>query len=356
MITGLSILDQALWGNSVATYLLFIIYIVLGLIFIKLISLVFNKLFKKQEEKISKYEILFNILRNPEPILFIIFVAILRSSARVFYTSTTLAIIISKLVFALYVLFAAWFVIKTLIAIIERYLGKYADAVEDIKRFDYLKPLIKTLIRIFIFVIAALLIVSNLGFNISGLIAGLGIGGIAVAFASRELLENFFSGLIIYTERPLKVGDTVKADDFQIFGDVLEIGVRTTKIKSFDGTIHTVPNSILSGKTLENVSVMPARRIVSVLSLSSKSTSEQIEKSKKIIASIFEAKKKKKELMEEHHIFFDKFTSSSMDITYIYWINKEIDYWEQMDVKDSINTEIKKELDKAKIELANFPK
>jgi len=354
MITGLAFLDHSLWGNTVTTYLLFTIYVIAGFIFIKLISLAFNFIFRKLEETIKKYEIIFHILRHPQPILFIVFVAIIRNSARVFQTSTTVAVIIEKLAFALYVLFAAWFIIKILITIIEKYLGKYAEEIEDIRRYDYLRPLIKTLIRIFIFIIAGLLIISNLGYNINGLIAGLGIGGIAVAFASRELLENFFSGLIIYTERPIKVGDTVKADDGAITGTVTEIGMRTTKIKSFDGTIHTVPNSILSGKALENITSMPARRIVATLSLSNNSTQEQIEKAEKIIEQAIFKKQKTKELTEEYHIFFDKFNQFSLDITFIYWLNKDIDYWEQMDVKDKINREIKKELDKAKIELATF--
>jgi len=352
MITGFAILDHMFLGNTIASYLLFSIYIVLGFIFIKLISSFFNFIFKKLEEKSTKYEILFKILRKPEPILFIIFVGVLKGAARVFRTSTTLAIIIDKLAFSLYVLLAAWFIIKILIVIIEKYLGKYSEENEEIKRYEYLRPLIKMLIKIFIFIIAALLIISNLGFNISGLIAGLGIGGIALAFASKELLENFFSGLIIYTERPFKVGEWVKANDGLISGTVIEIGISTTKIKSFDGTIHVVPNSFLSGRSLENMESMPARRVVATLSLSSKSTSEQVSKAEKIILDAINSKRKKNELLEEYHIFFDKFSTFSLDITYIYWINKNIDYWDQMEIKDSINKEIKKELDKAKIELA----
>ena len=352
MITGFAILDKMFLGNTVASYLLFCVYVVLGLIFIKIISSLFNYIFKKLDEKDSNYDILFKILRKPEPILFIIFVSVLKGASRVFRTSTTLAIIIDKLAFSLYVLLAAWFLVKILIVIIDKYLGRYSQENEEIKRYEYLRPLIKILIKIFIFVIAGLLIISNMGFNINGLIAGLGIGGIALAIASKELLENFFSGLIIYTERPFKIGDLVKTNDNLIYGEIKEIGIRTTKICSFDGTIHTVPNNFLSGRPLENISAMPGRRIVATLSLSPKSTPDQIAKAEKIIFDAINIKRKKKELLEEHHIFFDKFSTFSLDITYIYWLNKNIDYWDQMEIKDSINKEIKKELDKAKIDLA----
>lgn len=354
MITGLAVLDKMVWGNPVSTYLLFFLIIIFGIIFIKLTAKSFNYVFKKLEERIKRYAVLFHILRNPEPILFIIFIAILRNSAKVFKTSTAVAVVIEKLAFSLYVLFIAWFIIKVLITVVEKYLGKFAAGNDQIKRYDYLKPLFKTLIRIFVFVIAILVIISNLGYNVNGLLAGLGIGGIAVAFASKELLENFFSGIMIYTERPLNVGDIVKADGGDVYGTVQEIGIRTTKVRTFDGTIQTVPNSKLSGTTLENISMMPGRRIVATLSLSNKSTAEQIEKAKKIIEQAIRKKQKTKELNEEYHIFFDKFSAFSMDITYVLWINKAMDYWEQMGVKDAVNSEILKELNKAKIDLANI--
>jgi MscS family membrane protein len=354
MITGLAILDKMIWDNPVSTYLLFILLVIFGIVFIKLTAKSFDYIFKKLEDKIKRYAVLFHILRNPEPILFIIFVGILRNSAKVFQTSTAVAVVIEKLTFSLYVLFTAWFIIKVLITVIEKYLGKFAAGNDQIKRYDYLKPLIKTLIKIFVLAIAILLIISNLGYNVNGLIAGLGIGGIAVAFAAKELLENFFSGIVIYTERPLKVGDLIKADDGIVFGTVQEIGIRTTKVRTFDGTIQTVPNSKLSGTTLENISLMPGRRIVATLSLSNKSTAEQIEKAKKIIEQTIHKKQKTRELMEEYHIFFDKFSAFSMDITYVIWINRNLDYWDQMLVKDAVNSEILKELNKAKIELANI--
>ncbi|HRS42585.1 MAG TPA: mechanosensitive ion channel family protein [Candidatus Diapherotrites archaeon] len=354
MITGLAILDKMIWDNPVSTYLLFILLVIFGIVFIKLTAKSFDYIFKKLEDKIKRYAVLFHILRNPEPILFIIFVGILRNSAKVFQTSTAVAVVIEKLTFSLYVLFTAWFIIKVLITVIEKYLGKFAAGNDQIKRYDYLKPLIKTLIKIFVLAIAILLIISNLGYNVNGLIAGLGIGGIAVAFAAKELLENFFSGIVIYTERPLKVGDLIKADDGIVFGTVQEIGIRTTKVRTFDGTIQTVPNSKLSGTTLENISLMPGRRIVATLSLSNKSTAEQIEKAKKIIEHTIHKKQKTRELMEEYHIFFDKFSAFSMDITYVIWINRNLDYWDQMLVKDAVNSEILKELNKAKIELANI--
>jgi small-conductance mechanosensitive channel len=167
MITGFAILDKVFWGNTTASYFLFFIYVILGLIFIKMVSALFNYVFKKLEEKIKKYDVLFQILRKPEPLLFIIFVNILTGASRVFKTTTTLSIIIDKLAFSLYVLLAAWFIIKIIITIIEKYLGKYTDENEDIKRYEYIRPLIKMLIKIFVFIIAILLIISNLGFNIN---------------------------------------------------------------------------------------------------------------------------------------------------------------------------------------------
>jgi MscS family membrane protein len=244
MMTIFTILSKMFWGNTIAAYLLFIIYVVLGLVFIKLISGLFNYVFKKLEEKIKKYEVVFGILRRPQPILFIIFISIIRGSLTILYVKPWALSLIDKLAFVLYISFALWFISKLIIIIIEKQLSKYNTGATEQKRYDHLIPFLKTVIRIFIVIIGILLIISNFGYNVNGLVAGLGIGGIVIALASRELLENFFSGIIIFTEKQFKVGDIIKSEE--ITGTIKEINMRTSKIESFDGTVYVVPNSKLS--------------------------------------------------------------------------------------------------------------
>lgn len=117
------------------------------------------------------------------------------------------------------------------------------------------------LLRASIVITAALVILQNLGFSISGVLAFGGVGGIAVGFAAKDLLANFFGGLTVYMDRPFVVGDWVRSPDKNIEGTVEHIGWRLTRIRTFDKRPLYVPNATFTTISLENPSRMTHRRI-----------------------------------------------------------------------------------------------
>ena len=117
------------------------------------------------------------------------------------------------------------------------------------------------LLRASIIITASLVILQNLGFSISGVLAFGGVGGIAVGFAAKDLLANFFGGLTVYMDRPFVVGDWVRSPDKNIEGTVEHIGWRLTRIRTFDKRPLYVPNATFSTISLENPSRMTHRRI-----------------------------------------------------------------------------------------------
>lgn len=117
------------------------------------------------------------------------------------------------------------------------------------------------LLRASIVITAALVILQNLGFSISGVLAFGGVGGIAVGFAAKDLLANFFGGLTVYMDRPFVVGEWVRSPDKNIEGTVEHIGWRLTRIRTFDKRPLYVPNATFSTISLENPSRMTHRRI-----------------------------------------------------------------------------------------------
>jgi len=123
------------------------------------------------------------------------------------------------------------------------------------------------LIRASIFITAALVMLQTLGFSISGVLAFGGIGGIAVGFAAKDLLSNFFGGLMVYLDRPFKVGDWIRSPDKEIEGTVEEIGWRQTRIRTFSKRPIYVPNSIFMNIIVENPSRMSHRRIYETMGL-----------------------------------------------------------------------------------------
>lgn len=123
------------------------------------------------------------------------------------------------------------------------------------------------LARITLWVVAGLMVLQSIGVSISGLLAFGGIGGIAVGFAAKDLLANFFGGLSIYLDRPFTVGDWVRSPDKQIEGTVEDIGWRLTRIRTFDQRPLYVPNALFSQISVENPSRMFNRRIYETIGL-----------------------------------------------------------------------------------------
>jgi MscS family membrane protein len=120
---------------------------------------------------------------------------------------------------------------------------------------------ISRLLRISVYITSVLVILQTMGFSISGVLAFGGIGGIAVGFAAKDLLANFFGGLMIFLDRPFSVGDWIRSPDKEIEGTVEKIGWRLTCIRTFDKRPLYVPNSAFMTIALENPSRMSHRRI-----------------------------------------------------------------------------------------------
>lgn len=124
---------------------------------------------------------------------------------------------------------------------------------------DRFVPLVERVARIVVAVLAVILVIHELEFDVSGIITGLGVGGLAFALAAKDTLANWFGALMIFTDRPFAVGDWIKTPALE--GTVEDIGLRSTRIRSFAMTVISIPNSILANEAVENFSRMPVRRV-----------------------------------------------------------------------------------------------
>lgn len=130
---------------------------------------------------------------------------------------------------------------------------------------DLLVPFVGAIARFAIVVIGAIVVAENLDFNVTGLIAGLGIGGIAIALASQETLSNFFGSLVLLIEQPFKAEDRVEVDG--VTGTVKKVGFRSTQILTYDDSVVTVPNSNIAKSNVTNDGLRRHRRWVMKLSI-----------------------------------------------------------------------------------------
>jgi MscS family membrane protein len=158
------------------------------------------------------------------------------------------------------IIICAWFLIKLIKSIEVIFTDTGSDDSPEIIDATTVSAIGK-LLRAAIIITTVLIVMQSLGYSISGVLAFGGIGGLAIGFAAKDLLANFFGGLTIYLDRPFKVGEWVRSPDKEIEGTVEDIGWRLTRIRTFDKRPLFVPNAVFTQISLENPSRMLNRRI-----------------------------------------------------------------------------------------------
>lgn len=194
---------------------------------------------------------------------------------------------------------------------------------------------------------AIVLLLSNLGYNVTSLIAGLGIGGIAVALALQNILGDLFSSLAIFLDKPFKVGDFIVMGEHT--GTVKKIGIKTTRLQALQGEEIVVPNNELTNSKVQNFGVMQKRRAVFTVGVAYSTPKEKLEKIPQMIREIIEDLKR----TEVDRIHFKSFGDSSLVFEIVFYVNSGA-YADYMDVQQAINLGIVKTFEKEKIEIA-FP-
>ena len=189
------------------------------------------------------------------------------------------------------------------------------------------------LLRLSVVITGALVILQTLGFSISGVLAFGGIGGIAVGFAAKDLLANFFGGLMIYLDRPFSVGDWIRSPDKSIEGTVENIGWRLTRIRTFDKRPLYVPNSVFTSIAVENPSRMTNRRIYETIGI----RYDDADKMEKIINDVVEMLKQHDEIDTSQTLIvnFNSFAPSSLDF-FVYTFTRTTNWIRFHEIKQDV--------------------
>jgi MscS family membrane protein len=192
----------------------------------------------------------------------------------------------------------------------------------------------KTLVAIFV-VIGVLITVQSLGFNVSTILSGLGIGGLAFALAAQDTIANLFGSIVVAIDQPFKVGETVKIGTNT--GTVEDIGLRSTKIRLIDRSLVIIPNKLVSSEAIINLSRFTQRRVEQVIGLTYDTTPDQmtaiVEDVKGLILAetVVDA--------ESVMVFFRDFSASSLDLWIVY-ATKGPDFQEGLGLKQRVNLAI----------------
>jgi MscS family membrane protein len=245
-------------------------------------------------------------------------------------SSLTYFDVIDKLYLFLLIFGITWTFLRIIdfVALVFSYRGSLTTSKTD----DQLIPFVKELVKIVTYIIAVFVMLGLVfKINVLTLIAGLGIGGIAVALAAKDSLENLFGSFTIFIDKPFVVGDLVKIDGIE--GNIEKVGFRSTQIRSVNMSIITLPNKKMIDGALENLTLRNFRRIKFSIGLSYETPAPIV---KKIVEEINDLLKTNTNYNADSIAIFEEFGEFSMNVKVVYF-EEMIDYNEHLLNKEKIN-------------------
>ena len=266
----------------------------------------------------------------------------------IFYLSLkylTLSASVIKVINAMILIVLTFLAVRLSLTVIIYALEAYWEKKEEDSSRKFAFRAIHTVIRVVFWTIAILIVLDNFGVKISTLIAGLGIGGVAIALATQAILKDLFSYFIIFFDRPFEIGDFIIVGDYM--GVVDHIGIKTTRLLSLGGEQIVFSNTDLTDSRVRNYKRMAKRRVVFKLGVIYQTTTQQLKEIPKIIEDII--KSIEDAIFDRAHFF--SYGDFSLDFEIVYYVVGN-DYNKYMNLQQEINLRIKEEFEKREIEFA----
>jgi len=344
------ILDQTFAGISLGQFAMVFGILFIALLLKKVIAHLFTKtIFKAAQKTSSKMDDALLVSLN-KPAEFLIIVLACYLSVEVLQLPqepNNIDRIARNFVYVLLTFNLAWLCYNA-VALLEIWSSHWVGRTESTLD-DHLLPFIRKSLRVFIVFIAILMLVQNLGYSISGLLASLGLGGLAFALAAKDSISNIFGSIMILLDRPFMIGDWIKADDME--GTVEEIGFRSTRIRTFAKTLITVPNSSLMNMSIDNFSRMPKRRIKLTVGVTYDTTPAQM---RQAVSDIKQMLRNHPAIDQDFFLVnFTDFGASSLDIM-VYCFTSSTIWTEYLEAREDVCLKIMEILEKLGLEIA-FP-
>ena len=339
------LLTQTYYGNTLQSWLLSLTIILLSVILGRVIYWTFSKFVRlfTAKTKTNLDDIVVDMIE--EPAVFVVVVMGVWFALKSLTLSETITTIISNSYQVIIALLVGWLLSRLFDALYKEYMIPLAEKTEN-DLDDQLMPIISKGVKLIIWLMAIIIGLNNAGYDVAALIAGLGIGGLALAMAAKDTVSNIFGGFTIFADQPFKINDRIKIAGYD--GVVTEIGVRSTRLKTLEGRIVTMPNSKFADAPVENISWEPSRKVKLTLGLTYDTTPDKMQLAMDLLSQISEANKQTEENVT---IGFNAFGDFSMNIAFIYYICKGESI---MDTQTAINMEILRKFNEAGLEFA-FP-
>jgi MscS family membrane protein len=239
-----------------------------------------------------------------------------------------------------------------LVDVVEYYLNRIVNRTQT-KLDDMLVPVIRKSLRVTTAVVAVLIISENiLGADVKSILLSAGVGGIAVALAAKDTIANFFGSITIFADRPFQIDEVVKIEGHT--GPIESVGFRSTRIRTLQGHLVTVPNSVIANSVVENIGRRPYIRRTSNITITYDSGHEKTDRAVAIIKEVLaDVPEINTDSDRPPRVYFSDFNDWSLNIYMTYWVAPP-DFWLYQEVNERVNFEIQKRFETEKIDFA-FP-
>jgi MscS family membrane protein len=336
-------LDQVYFGNTMDRYLYFFLIIIGAAILARMVYYFFKNSARKMAKKTKTNidDLIIDFVEEPITLLFVIggfFFAF-----KVLAMTAPVTKFVNQVIFIVFLLAVTWLITRMFDVLVETFLTPLASKTET-KLDDQIIPVITTMVKVSIWVMVVIVMLSEMGYDVLSLITGLGVGGAAIAIAAKESLGQMFGGLNIFMNKPYQMDDTIVYKGIE--GKVEEVGLRMTSIRTVEDTRILVPNSEISNNLLENLSARRARRALLFVAVAPETDAEGLERCSDLIKKALE---KTPGVRKGVSCDLYDFVSYSMTFRIVYWIEDIPNYFR---LRHTANIAVKRALENAGVRLA----
>lgn len=340
----MELLQYLIYENTLETWLYAIFIVLAGVIIGWILSEILDFSIRKITSK-TRSNLDDELIRQAKkPVQVLLFLLSVRYAATQLVIHPTVEEKINRVLIFFVIMVVTWFISRLVNAVIFEIFDT-GKKQEEIPQWETFTPVLKKGLRFGIWTIGFIMALNNAGFDVGALLAGLGIGGLALALASQDTVKNIIGGLIIVFDKPFRLGDRVRVDTFE--GFVEDIGLRSTRLRSLEGRLISIPNTLFSDKPITNISREPDRRIVLTMQLSHDNSQEKMLEAQTLIRDILSSHPQVNPV--NYEVFASGFGPFGIEITMIYFIKLGNTFTQ---VQDEINMMIRERFYLNQIQLA----
>lgn len=314
-----NILTKEYYGNTIQDWIVALAIVVGAAIVGKILYWFTQRVLRRLTEKTQTRfdDILIDMIEEP-----LVLATTLAGAWWGFQTLTlseTAEVWIGRIAQGLIVLAVTWLIARLLDSLYAEYLAPLAQQSEtDLD--DQVLPILRKGTKVAIWSVGVIVALNNAGYQVGAILAGLGIGGLALAMAAQDTVSNVFGGFTVFADRPFTLKDRIRIAGYD--GTVTEVGLRSTRIQTLDGPVVTIPNSTFSDSAVENVTAEPNRKVVVNLGLTYDTSAEKMEEAMETLRAIASGQP---DLEEKVLVSFNAFGDFAMNILFIYYIKTGAD-------------------------------